>query len=114
MEVQSTRLLQGIALGAITTMFIEVYWGWGTLGKTAKEMVEKNNATAVVATSAPTGVDKLQRAVGTKANLTESTTVGSWQQCSFVQKDGWETLPGSDPANTAVAQSCANPLTDMK
>lgn len=31
-----------------------------------------------------------------------------------VHGGGWATLPGSDPANTAVAQACANLLTSLK
>jgi hypothetical protein len=40
--------------------------------------------------------------------------VNSWQQGPFVEKGGWATLPGSDPANSAVAQACANLLTRPK
>jgi hypothetical protein len=43
-------------------------------------------------------------------NLTELKKVSSWQQGSFVEKGGWATLPGSDLANSAVAEACAKLL----
>jgi nucleoid-associated protein YgaU len=53
-------------------------------------------------------------AVGAAANLAELRKVSSYQQSSFVEKGGWATLPGSDVANSAVAQACANMLDNLK
>src|SRR5258708_35707687 len=63
---------------------------------------------------APICADKFQRGADAAANLTELMKVNSWQQGSFVEKGGWATLPGSDPANSAVAQACANLITRPK
>jgi hypothetical protein len=82
--------------------------------KNRKEMAEKSATTAVVAALAPICADKFQHASDAAANLTELKKVSSWQQGSFVEKGGWATLPGSDPANSAVAQACANLLTGLK
>jgi hypothetical protein len=35
-------------------------------------------------------------------------------QGSFIEKGGWATLPGSDSANSSVAQACANMLGSLK
>jgi hypothetical protein len=67
-----------------------------------------------VAALAPICVDKFRHSADAKANLIELMKVSSWQQGSFVEKGGWATLPGSDPANSAVAQACANLLTSLK
>jgi len=63
---------------------------------------------------APICADKFRHEADAAANLTELMKVNSWQQGSFVEKGGWATLPGSDPANSAVAQACANLLTVPK
>jgi len=54
------------------------------------------------------------QAAGAVANLVELRKVSSWQQSSFIEKGGWATLPGSDMANSAVAQACANMLGNLK
>ena len=56
------RLLQGAALGAVTTIVIGFNWGGWTLGGTAKEMAQKSASSAVVAVLAPICVDKFQHA----------------------------------------------------
>ena len=108
------RLLQGAFVGFAATAIIGFTWGGWTLGKTAKEMADKSAATAVVAALAPICADKFQHAADAAANLTELKKVSSWQQGSFVEKGGWATLPGSDPANSAMAQACASLLTSLK
>jgi len=109
-----TRLIQGAVAGFLATVVIGFTWGGWTLGKTAKEMAEKSAATAVVRALAPICADKFRHEADAAANLTELMKVNSWQQGSFVEKGGWATLPGSDPANSAVAQACANLLTRPK
>jgi hypothetical protein len=105
-----TRLLQGAAVGAVATMFIGFYWGGWVTGGTAKEMAQKSASTAVVTALAPICVDKFQHSAEAAANLTELKKVSSWQQGSFIAKGGWATMPGSDSANSAVADACATML----
>jgi hypothetical protein len=38
----------------------------------------------------------------------------AYQQGTFIEKGGWATLPGSDSANSSVAQACANMLSNLK
>jgi hypothetical protein len=40
--------------------------------------------------------------------------VSTYMQGSFVEKGGWATSPGSDKANSAVAQACATMLGNLK
>ena len=108
------RLMQGAFIGFLATVVIGFNWGGWTLGSTANKMAEKSASTAVVAALAPICVDKFQHASGAAANLAELRKVSSWQQSSFVEKGGWATLPGSDLANSAVAQACANMLDNLK
>jgi nucleoid-associated protein YgaU len=57
---------------------------------------------------------KFQHASGAVAKLAELRKVSSWQQSTFVEKGGWATLPGSDLANSAVAQACAKMLDNLE
>ena len=109
-----TRLLQGAAGGAIITLVVGFNWGGWVTGGTAKEMVQKSSSSAVVAALSPICVDKFQHSSEAVANMTELKKVSSYQQASFIEKGGWATLPGSDSANSSVAQACANMLSNLK
>jgi hypothetical protein len=102
-----TRLLQGAAAGAIATLVIGFNWGGWVTGGTAKEMTQKSVTSALVSALSPICVDKFEHSADAAANMTEFKKVNTWQQGSFIEKGGWATMPGGDPANTAVAQACA-------
>jgi hypothetical protein len=109
-----TRLLQGAAAGAIATLIAGFYWGgWVTAG-TAKDMTQRSTTAAVVSALSPICVDKFQRSAEAGANMLELKKVSSYQQGSFIEKGGWATLPGSERADSAVAQACANMLSSLK
>ena len=108
------RLVQGTVFGALATIVLGFAWGGWTLGATAAKMSEDASKSAVVAALAPICVDKFQRNSNAAENLTELKKIASYQQTSFIEKGGWATLPGSDSANYAVAQACANMLNSLK
>lgn len=109
-----TRLLQGAAAGAVAALVIGFYWGGWVTGGTAKEMVQKSVSVALVSALSPICVDKFQHSADAAANLVEFKKVSSWQQGSFIEKGGWATMPGGQPANTAVAQACATMLSSLQ
>ena len=109
-----TRLLQGIAVGAIATMAVGFYWGGWVTGSTAKEMAQKSASSAVVSALAPICVDRFQHAADATGNMVELKKVSSWQQGSFVEKGGWATMPGAASPDSAVARACAEALGNLK
>jgi hypothetical protein len=108
------RLLQGAAAGAAATMLVGFNWGGWVTGGTAKDMVRQSASSAAVAALSPICVDKFQRSAEAAANLSELRKTSSYQQASFIEKGGWALLPGSDKVNAAVAQACANVLSELK
>jgi hypothetical protein len=109
-----TRLLQGIAAGAVATIVVGFYWGGWVTGGSAKEMAQKSATSAVVAVLAPICVDKFQHAADAQTNMTELRKVASWQQGSFVEKGGWATMPGTTSPDSVVARACAEMLANLK
>ena len=109
-----TRLLQGVAAGAVATMVIGFNWGGWTLGGTAAQMSEKSANAAVVRVLAPICVDNFKRASGADSNLVEMKKVSSWQQGSFIEKGGWATMPGTTAPDSTVARACAELLAVVK
>ena len=108
-----TRLLQGAAAGAVATLIVGFYWGGWVTGGTAKDMTQRSSRDAVIAALSPICVDRFQHAAEATTNLTE-LKISSYQQSSYIEKGGWATMPGSDSANSSVAQACAELLNRVK
>ena len=109
-----TRLLQGAALGAIAVMVVGFNWGGWSLESTSAKRADDSSRAAVIAALAPICVDKFQHSADVTANFVELKKMASYAQGSFVEKGGWATPPGSDKANSAVAQACATMLGNLK
>ena len=114
MPTNTKPWIQGAVVGAIALAVVGFNWGGWVTGGTAKDMVQRSSTTAVVAALSPICVDKFQHSAEAVTNMTELKKVSSYQQASFIEKGGWATLPGSDAANSAVAQACANMLSNLK
>jgi pimeloyl-ACP methyl ester carboxylesterase len=108
------RLAQGAAVGAVATMIIGFSWGGWSVESTAAKRADEASRTAVVAVLAPICVDKFQHSADATNNFIELKKVSTYMQGSFVEKGGWATSPGSDKANSAVAQACATMLGNLK
>jgi hypothetical protein len=108
------RLAQGAAVGAVATMIIGFSWGGWSVESTAAKRADEASRTAVVAVLAPICVDRFQRSADATNNFIELKKVSAYMQGSFVEKGGWATSPGSDKANSAVAQACATMLGNLK
>jgi hypothetical protein len=108
------RLIQGAAVGAVVTMIVGFNWGGWSLESTAAKRSDDASRSAVVAVLAPICVDKFQHSADATNNFVELKKVSTYMQGSFVEKGGWATSPGTDKANSAVAQACATMLGNMK
>jgi hypothetical protein len=105
---------QGAAVGAVVTMIIGFNGGGWLIESTAAKRADEASRSAVVAVLAPICVDKFQHSADATNNFVELKKVSTYMQGSFVEKGGWATSPGSDKANSAVAQACATMLGNLK
>ena len=62
-----TRLLQGMAIGAVASMIIGFSWGGWSLGSTADKMAKERSELAVIAALAPVCADKFRALPDAKA-----------------------------------------------
>ena len=109
-----TRLLQGVAAGAVATVVIGFAWGGWMLGSSAKELADNAASSAVVAAIAPICADQFQRSADAAVNLTALRKTDTWQQAAYVEKGGWAVMPGSKVADSGVPQACAALLSNLK
>src|SRR6202008_1967461 len=110
-----TRLLQGIAIGAVASMVIGFSWGgWVTSG-TANKLAADQASTAVVAVLTPICVEKFLQNSDAQANLSALREISSnWQQGQYLEKGGWATRPGATSSDYELARACAAKLVEAK
>ena len=110
-----TRLLQGIAIGAIASMVIGFSWGGWVLGSTAHRLAADQASTAVVAVLTPICVEKFLQNSDAQANLAALREISTnWQQGQYVEKGGWATRPGATSSDYELARACAAKLIEAK
>jgi hypothetical protein len=110
-----TRLLQGIAIGAVATIVIGFYWGGWVTGGSAWHTAQRQAKEAVVSVLTPICVEKFRHAADAQAKLAELKKISYiWDQSSFIEKGGWALMPGSNMADAQVAKACAATLSSDK
>jgi len=45
-----------------------------------------------------------------KKRLTELKAISTWERAAFIEKGGWDKMPGEDKASDTVARPCADGL----
>ena len=110
-----TRLLQGIAIGALASMVIGFYWGGWVTGGTADKLAAEQSKAAVLAALTPICVEKFLQNSEAKTNLADLQKISSnWEQGRYLEKGGWATPPGATSAGYQLARSCAEKLIQAK
>jgi hypothetical protein len=101
-----TRLLQGIAIGAVATMVIGFYWGGWTLGTTADKMAMQRSEIAVVAALAPGCAAKFAALPDAAAKKIALAKADSWKRGDEFPKE-LVTLQGESSPNSALVDACS-------
>jgi hypothetical protein len=110
-----TRLLQGIAIGAVASMMIGFSWGGWVTGGTAIKLADERANTAVVTALTPICVEKFLQNSDAKANLAVLQKISSnWEQGQYLEKGGWATQPGAISPDYHLARACAEKLVQAK
>jgi alpha/beta superfamily hydrolase len=110
-----TRLLQGIAVGAVASVVIGFSWGGWMTGSSANKLAAERPDTAVVAALTPICVEKFLQNSDAKANLAVLQKIStSWEKSDYLQKGGWATQPGATSSDYHLARACAEKLVQAK
>ena len=93
----------GFICGAIITMIIGFGWGgWSTAGTTQKMADE-----AVLASQAAICVAQFMSQPNHEEKLKELAKIDDWKKSEFIEKGGWDIMPGQEKAGDTVARACA-------
>jgi hypothetical protein len=96
----------GLVFGAVISMIIGFVWGgWKTVGMT-KTITDK----AVLASHAAICVGQFVQDSHYVEKLTEFGKLSVWPRADFIEKGGWDKMPGQEKADYGVARACADGL----
>ena len=98
--------LFGFVLGACVAMIIGFAWGGWTTATTTQKM----NDEAVLASRAVICIAQFKNAANYKARIKEFQGTESYQRSEFVEKGGWDKMPGQETASWGVAGACVTGL----
>jgi len=96
----------GIIAGIVIAMIIGFAWGGWTTSDTTKTMTEE----AVLASQAAICVAQFMKEPNHKEKLKELGELNSWKRADFIEKGGWDKMPGQEKAGYLVARACADGL----
>ncbi len=96
----------GLICGAIIAMIIGFGWGgWSTRGTT-----QKMSDQALLASQAAICVAQFMKQPNAEEKLKELGKIEDWKRAEFIEKGGWDKMPGQEKAGYDVAKACANGL----
>jgi len=96
----------GLIIGAVIVMIIGFAWGGWLTGGTAQKMTDE----AVLASQAAICVAQFIKQPNHEEKLKELGKIDSWKRSDFIEKGGWDKMPGQEKASSLVSQACAKGL----
>ena len=96
----------GLVCGAVIAIIIGFAWGGWTTAGTTRTMTEE----AVLANEATICVAQFMKELNHEEKLKEFAELSSWTRAEFIEKGGWDKMPGQEKADYNVSRSCADRL----
>ena len=112
-EINKTKVtfgVLGLIIGAIIAMIIGFNWGGWTTSGTTQQMSEEAVLTSQVASQAAICVAQFIKDPKYNERLQELQKAGSgsWDRSKYIEKGGWDKMPGRKEATSGVAEACAD------
>ena len=95
----------GLVLGAGAAMIIGFNWGGWTTRGTSQGQTDA----AVLTTRAAICVAQFTKAPNDR-RMKELKAINTWERAAFIEKGGWDKMPGEEKAADTVARACAEGL----
>ena len=92
--------------GAVIAMIIGFAWGGWTTASTTQTMTKE----AVLASQAAICVAQFMKDPNNEVKLIAFEKVSSWERVKFIEKGGWDKMPGQEEADYAVSRACSDGL----
>ena len=99
----------GLIAGAVIVIIIGFAWGGWTTSSTTQKMSEE----AVLASQAAICVAQFIKDPNHKEKLKELGELDSWKRAEFIEKGGWDKMPGQEKADYLVSRACTDGLESL-
>jgi hypothetical protein len=96
----------GLICGSVITIILGFAWGGWKTFNTTQEMSEQ----AVLASQAAICVAQFMKDPNHEEKFKELRELDSWKRGEFIEKGGWDKMPGQEKAGYLVARACADGL----
>ena len=100
----------GFIIGAVVAMIIGFKWGGWTTSGTTEQMTQEAVLASQVASQAAICVAQFIKDPNHQEKLQELGKLSSYQRSTFIEKGGWDKMPGEETAGYAIARACADGL----
>jgi uncharacterized membrane protein YeaQ/YmgE (transglycosylase-associated protein family) len=96
----------GAIFGAVIAIIVGFAWGgWSTRGG-----AQQTTEAAVLTTRAAICVAQFMKQPNAQDKLKELKDISSWDRATFIEKGGWDKMPGQAEASYTVSRACADGL----
>ena len=92
----------GLVCGAIVAMIIGFAWGGWVTASTNQKMSDE----AVLASQAAICVAQYVKEPNSQEKLKEFEAIESYKRYEFIEKGGWDKMPGQKEASSGVSNAC--------
>ena len=99
----------GLIVGGIISMIIGFGWGGWTTATTTQKM----SAEAVLASQSAICVAQFVKQPNHEEKLKELEKSSSWNRYQFIEKGGWDKMPGQEQADYGVSRACVDGLEQL-
>lgn len=106
MEARIMNILIGIAVGGIAAMLI----GFKVAGWTTSSSAQTRIDEAVVGTQSAICAAQFMNQPNGQQKLKEFTLIGANDRSDFIEKGGWDKMPGQEKASWGVSRACVTGL----
>ena len=96
----------GVIAGAVGAMIIGFNWGGWTTRGTSQQVTDA----AVLNTRSAICVAQFVKGPNEKQRFKELKATNTWERATYIEKGGWDRMPGEEKAGDTVARACAEGL----
>jgi len=107
MKTKVTFGVWGFIIGAVVAMVIGFKWGGWTTSGTTERMTQEAVAASQVASQAAICVAQFIKDPNYKEKIADLQKEGSYERYKYIEKGGWDKMPGQKEATSGVANACA-------
>ena len=106
LEAKIMNIMIGFFLGAVVAMLI----GFKLAGWTTSTSAQKKADEAVLVSESSICAAQFMKQANNQAKLAEFARISSNDRSDFIEKGGWDKMPGQEKSNWGVSRACVTGL----